>query len=233
MSKIISIANQKGGTGKTTVTCLLANALAAPPFGLRVLVIDCDPQQSIARRRLADQRSTDQIPTYQVAFKSLAELQRDIIQLDKNHDVIFLDLPGKLDSSHAADQHQIAGFLQYVDILLIPFVAGNYVLESTLDYLRAALKIKQQRSATPRPLAVCGFVNLYDGGRTTDDRYLQTEIDDLRAMVNLDFFTAKLQRYALFRNADTFTSYYEPGSTERAKVNFVAFLDELRNRFTL
>jgi cellulose biosynthesis protein BcsQ len=53
MAKIIAIGNQKGGTGKTTVTCLAANALSRPPFNLRVFVADCDPQQSIIRRRLA------------------------------------------------------------------------------------------------------------------------------------------------------------------------------------
>lgn len=228
MAKIIAIGNQKGGTGKTTVTCLAANALSSAPFNQRVFIADCDQQQSIIRRRLADQQATPDVPPYQVAFKALPELQRDIEQIDHDHDVVFIDLPGRLDIHRPADQQEITKFLQYVDFLFVPFTPGNYALASTLDYLRAVQKIAATRSTAPRPLRVVGFVNMYEGGRTIDDRALSDELDDVRVLVKIPFMETRLQRYALFRNVDTFTTFYDPDSTDRAVANFSAFLDELK-----
>lgn len=226
MAKIIMFGNQKGGIGKTAVTVMSATALSQAPFNLKTCIIDLDNQKSVVRLRKFDLQAyeTDKTP-YDVFNYSITDLQANIAVLDKDYDLIFLDVAGKMDNSQPIEIQEITKALLYIDCLFIPFVGGNFNLESTLDYFQFIKRVQTIRAIQSRNLKVFGFVNMYRH-RTKANTFLSEDIESLQAVEQIAMMKSSLNDYALFRESDTITSLYDANSTESAKHNFTAWCNE-------
>jgi chromosome partitioning protein len=129
---IITIAQQKGGAGKTTLAAHLALAWAAA--GRRVAVIDIDPQASLstwfAHRR---ERLRGKAPDIEVAAITGWRVTAEVERQARSHDVVLVDSP-----PHAATEARIA--VRAASLVLVPVQPSPmdlWATKATLDLARA------------------------------------------------------------------------------------------------
>ena len=87
LSKVITIAQQKGGTGKTTLAVHLALAFIKY-HNLKIAIIDTDPQGSLGQWFMI--REEKKLSNDNLAFKtaSLWGAQYESKTLKKDHDIL-------------------------------------------------------------------------------------------------------------------------------------------------
>ncbi len=94
--KIFSVAQQKGGAGKTTLAAHLAIAFA--DLGKSVAVVDIDPQGSLSGWFAARGRRRDQRHGPTVVAVQGWRLQNEVRRLARDHDVVLVDSPPHADT---------------------------------------------------------------------------------------------------------------------------------------
>ena len=127
-AKIIAVANQKGGSGKTTVSMQLAGAIARQ--GNKVLVVDADPQGT-ATRWAASAEDEHPFPASVVGLSAANEkVHREVKKFIDDYNYIIIDCPP------AADSPVPQSALLIADLVLVP------IIPSPLD-MWAAVGIRQ------------------------------------------------------------------------------------------
>ena len=162
--RFISVCNQKGGVGKSTLTILLASLLHYR-YGRSVLVVDCDyPQWSIHTQRARELEIMDRTPYYKLMMirqykatgqkiwpcipsrpdNALQEIQRFTNGERHNIDIVLFDLPG------TAATAGVLGLIAQVEYLFIPCRADKIVMESGITLARTAAEafIPNPKAAT-------------------------------------------------------------------------------------
>ncbi len=127
-AKIIAVCNQKGGSGKTTLSMQLAGTLARRKN--KVLVVDADPQGT-ATRWAASADDANPFPASVVGLSAASEkVHREVKKFVSDYDFIVIDCPP------AADSPVPQSALLIADLALVP------IIPSPLD-LWASVGIRQ------------------------------------------------------------------------------------------
>jgi chromosome partitioning protein len=95
MAVVITVAQQKGGAGKTMLAANLAAAFAASG---RVALIDIDPQRSLTRWH--DLRKARLVQAASLTFSDVSgwRLASELEKLHRTHDMVLIDSPPQIDT---------------------------------------------------------------------------------------------------------------------------------------
>ena len=136
LSEVITIAQQKGGTGKTTLAVHLALAFIKY-HNLKVAIIDTDPQGSLGKWFMI--RSEKKISNQNLTFKtaSLWGAQYESKILKQDHDIVIIDTPPKIESDARPA-------IEAANLVIIPVAPSPVDFWATEAIIEIAKKAKRK-----------------------------------------------------------------------------------------
>ena len=225
LGRIISVANQKGGVGKTTTAINLSASIAAE--GKRILLLDCDPQANATgglgfpkdptRRTIYNAIILDEPSDRVIQQTQVAKL--DIIPADKNlvgASVELVSMDGReyklkcftetiranydfmiIDCPPALDLLTINA-LAASDSVLIPIQCEYYAMEGVAELLDTLMRLRRTINTE---LAIEGILLTMFDDRTTLSKQVAA---DLRSFFGSQVFNTVIPRNVRLAEAPSY-----------------------------
>lgn len=242
---ILSIAIQKGGTGKSTTAAAIVQAAAYK--GKKALAIDLDPQGNLSFNLAADMsgggsyslltgtpaadliqhtpQGIDVIPaswnlsTITTGKGSARRLQNALEPIRRKYPIIVVDTP------------PTAGELQYnalqaADRLIIPLQADIYNLQALYQITGAANQI---RASNPK-LKIAGYVLTQYNNRSTIARKMAEAIQDTATKLNVPFLGQIRQAVVVKEAAALQLSLFEYAPKSKPAADYIELYNTLTER---
>jgi chromosome partitioning protein len=199
MSKVISVANIKGGVGKTTISINLSAGIS--DTGRKVLLVDTDPQESATdwmrkRKELDKSEITHKnFHFYNSEFRP-RKAKETISALKKDYDLIIFDNPPK-------DYHTVIHIIANSDFCIIPISTSASDIKSTKQMADIIREGKKRNLFNVKPFLLISnkFIGTTVGNqfRKTIDiinvPIMRTEINHRIALLELSYLGKTIFEY--------------------------------------
>ncbi len=179
-AKIFSIANQKGGSGKTTLSMNFAAGLSQKG---RVLIIDADPQGSAAQWCSL---SSDDKPFPVSVISVGGNLAREAERFAKDYDFIVIDCPPTLETSTMSLAMQVS------EVILIPVLPSPVDLWASIR-LADSIEHAKIRNRKLKPYIVINQLE----PRSALSKAMKEALEEF----DIPTLTTSVRRRAIYRNA--------------------------------
>ena len=169
---VISIINEKGGCGKTTLAVNLAATLSHD--GDNVLLIDADPQNSTGV--FCNMRKQSNLPQlFSSTSKTGISLDNEIKRLKNSFDSVIIDTGGR-------DSVEMRKAMLNSNIVIVPVVPSQYDV-SVLEYM---LKVCNEEKKKNKNLLILILLS-----RVSPNPFLSKELENLKDFI----FTVKEKKH--------------------------------------
>lgn len=220
-TRVVCVANRKGGTGKSTLTMFLAAEMATT-LKWKVVVLDCDEQKSVAN--LAEMEAAmypDREPLVEVRAMSPVFVRDFLTAFGSNYHAVFIDVPRITESKTDAALGQI---LTMCDCVLVPVLGSTMDAMATRDFLRLVSEIAEYKHGHGIPFHFFGVLNRFTARK--DNEHAMAYLSE----AGLPMFDAVLNDLKVFAAPSV---YFPVTATAEGERRFRPFFDEFCKRYKI
>ncbi len=210
---IISVINQKGGVGKTTISIHIASTLALA--GNKVLLVDADAQKS----SLDWAGAREENPIFTVIGMPSNKLHKQVSLMAEDYDYIVIDGPPRV--------YDVAkSCIAASDIILIPIQPSPYDVWSADEIVKLINEVKEPLS-TYKKIQACFVIN-----RKIPKTVIGRDVEEALGQYNIPVLKSSLcQRVTYAETAARGTSAIEDDPESIAGKEIKSVVEELLKTF--